>query len=142
MNAAYVLWYRLDDAWALSCWFSAKGGVLSERKLELSLRSVWVEPPTNFTGTWVTYHVNGQTDCQINYDKGKWHGEFVSYYTNGSKAVVRHYDHGVIEGAETGYYRSGRTNYRGFYKAGTQVGAWIRYNEDGTTNSTKDYSKQ
>jgi hypothetical protein len=142
VNAAYILSYRLDDAWLLNCWFSKKGGVLSERKLEQSFRSVWVEPPTNFTGMWVTYHPNGQTNCQIDYDKGKWHGAFISYYTNGSKAVVQHYDHGVIEGAETGYYPSGRSNYRGFYKAGMHVGAWIWYNEDGTTNLIKDYSNR
>jgi len=142
VNAAYILSYRLDDAWQLNCRFSKKDGVLFDRKLELSLRTVWVEPPTNFTGMWVTYRANGQTNCQIDYDKGKWHGAFISYYANGSKAVVQHYDHGVIEGTETGYYPSGRTNYRGFYKAGMRVGAWIRYNEDSTTNSIKDYSKQ
>ena len=71
VNAAYILSYRLDDAWVLTCWFSTKGGILSKRTLSPSLRSVWVEPPTNFTGTWVTYYVNGQTNYQIHYDSGK-----------------------------------------------------------------------
>jgi hypothetical protein len=141
VNATYILSYRLDDAWIFTCWFSTKGGVLSKRTLLPNLRSVWVEPATNFTGVWVTYYSNGQTNYQIHYDSGKYHGEFISYYTNGSKCVVQHYDHHITEGADTGYFSSGRTNYHGVYKAGEQVGIWTWYNEDGSVKSTQDHTK-
>lgn len=49
--------YRLDDAWILVCWFRNQGDVLFERTLSASLRYVWVAPPTNFTGIWITYSV-------------------------------------------------------------------------------------
>jgi hypothetical protein len=131
--------YRLDDAWVLTCGF--RGSVLFERTLSSSLRYVWVAPSTNFTGTWVTYYVNGQRSHEIHYDDGKYHGEFVAYNPDGSKCYVQHYDHNVAEGADTGYYPSGHISYQGLYRAGKQVGTWIWYNEDGSTKSTEDYSK-
>lgn len=133
--------YRLDDAWILTCWFRNKGDVLLERTLSPSLRYVWVAPPTNFAGIWITYFVNGQKSHGIHYDNGKYHGEFIAYSPDGSKCYVQHYDHHVGEGADTGYFASGRTNYHGVYKGGKQVGIWIWYNEDGSVKSTKDYSK-
>jgi hypothetical protein len=133
--------YRLDDAWVLVCWFRNQGDVLFERTLSASLRYVWVAPPTNFTGIWITYFVNGQKSHEIRYDDGKYHGEFIAYSPDGSKCYVQHYDHHVAEGADTGYFASGRTNYYGVYKGGKQVSTWTWYNEDGSVKSTKDYSK-
>ena len=133
--------YRLDDAWMLDCWFRNQGDILIERTLSPSLRNAWVPPPTNFTGIWITYFVNGQKSHQIHYDNGKYHGELIAYIPDGSKCYVQHYNHHVAEGADTGYFASGRTNYHGVYKSDKQVGIWIRYNEDGSVKSTKDYSK-
>lgn len=134
--------YRLDDAWMLVCWFRNQGDILFERTLSPSLRNVWVAPPTNFTGIWITYFVNGQKSHEIHYDAGKYHGEFTSFSPDGSKSVVQHHDHHVVVGEDTGYYPSGRIKYRGLHEAGKQVGTWIWYNEDGSVQSTKDYSKR
>ncbi|MCO5053975.1 MAG: hypothetical protein M9920_16990 [Verrucomicrobiae bacterium] len=125
----------------LTCWFRNKGDILFERTLSPSLRNVWVAPPTNFAGIWITYFVNGQKSHQIHYDDGKYHGEFIAYSPDGSKCYVQHYDHHVAEGADTGYFASGRTNYYGVYKGGKQVGTWTWYNEDGSVKSTQDHSK-
>ena len=133
--------YRLDDAWILICWFRNEGDILFERTLSASLRYVWVAPPTNFSGIWITYFVNGQKSHEIHYGAGKYYGEFIAYNPDGSKCYVQHYDHHVAEGADTGYFASGRTNYHGVYKSGKQVGTWIWYNEDGSVKSTQDYSK-
>lgn len=133
--------YRLDDAWMLVCWFRNQGDILFERTLSPSLHNVWVAPPTNFTGIWITYFVNGQRSHQIHYGGGKYHGEFIAYSPEGSKCYVQHYDHHVAEGADTGYFPSGRTNYHGIYKRDKQVGIWTWYNEDGSVKNTKDYSK-
>jgi hypothetical protein len=140
-GGTHTRYYRLDDAWVLTCWFRNQGDVLFERMLSLDLRYVSVAPPTNFTGTWVTYFVNGQKSHEIHYDNGKRHGEFIAYYPEGSKCYIEHFNHHILEGEDTGYYPSGRINYRGVHKAGKQAGTWIWYNEDGLTNSTKDYSK-
>jgi len=132
--------YRLDDTWILICWFRDGSDVLLDRELNSSLRYVWVDPPANFSGMWVTYYVNGQKSHEIHYDQGKYNGEFIAYNPDGSKCYVQHYNHHVDEGDDTGYFSSGRVKYHGVYKAGIQVGLWVWYNEDGSTNSTKDYS--
>lgn len=140
-GGSYSESYRLDDGWVLLCWFRNQGDVLFERTLSPSLRYVWVAPSTNFTGTWVTYYVNGQKSHEIQHDDGKYHGEFIAYNPDGSKCYVQHFDHHVAEGADTGYYASGRIKYQGVYQTGKQVGTWVWYNEDGSTNSTKEYTK-
>ena len=132
-------YYRLDDAWVLVCWFRNDGNILLERKLESDLRHIWVAPPADFTGTWITYRVNGQKSRQIGYEAGKYHGQFIAYYPDGSKCFVQHYEHGTCEGDDTGYYPSGRINYRGAHKAGKQAGTWVWYSESGATNSVRNY---
>ncbi len=138
--------YRLDDGWLLSCAFLNKDDTLFERTLSPALRAVSAAPPTNFTGVWLSYFVNGQKNSEIHYENGKYHGELIVYWEDGSKCFVQHYDHHVIVGEDTGYYPSGRIRYLGQHKAGkrfgTQVGTWIWYNEDGSVQSTQDHSKQ
>jgi hypothetical protein len=133
--------YRLDDAWMLTCWFRNQGDILFDRTLSPSLRNVWVAPPTNYAGIWITYFVNGQKSHQIHYDGGKYHGEVIAYNPDGSKCYVQHYDHHVIVDEDTGYYSSGRIKYRGQHKAGKQAGTWTWFNEDGSVQSKVDYSK-
>jgi hypothetical protein len=107
--------YRLDDGWILFCSYQMKNGVLADRILVSSVPSIWSAPPTNFTGTWGTYYVNGQKSHEIQYQGGKYQGEYIDYYP------------------------SGRIMYRGVYKAGARYGAWVWYSENGTTNSVKHY---
>jgi hypothetical protein len=140
-GGSYSESYRLDDAWILICRYRNKGDVLLERTLSPSLRHIWVAPPADYTGIWVTYYVNGQKSHEIHYDAGKYQGEFIAYNPDGSKCYVQHFDHQVAEGTDTGYFASGRTSYQGIYKAGKPVGTWTWYNEDGSKKSTKDYSK-
>jgi hypothetical protein len=140
-GGSYNQSYRLDDAWMLNCWFRDEADIVVDRALTPYLRGVWVAPPTNFTGVWTVYFVNGQKSADFHCDAGKYHGECITYTPDGSKCVVQHYDHHVAEGADTGYFASGRTNYHGIYKGGKQVGIWIWYNEDGSVKSTKDYSE-
>ena len=141
-RGSYSLSYRLDDTWILICHFRYTDDVLLDRTLSMSPLCVWVEPPTNFTGVWITYYVHGQKSREVHYDDGKYQGEYIEYNPDGSKSVVQHFKHHVAEGTDTGYYTSGRLKFRGDYSAGVPVGTWIWYNEDGTTNSTKELPKQ
>jgi len=57
--------YRLDDAWLLRFGYHNgknrfQDGTLIHAELIESPRHVWVAPPTNFSGVWITYFVNGQ----------------------------------------------------------------------------------
>lgn len=141
-DGSYRLSYRLDDTWILICHFRYTDDALLDRTLSASPLYVWVEPPTNFTGVWITYYVNGQKSHEVHYDNGKYQGEFIFYSPDGSKSTVQQFNHHLAEGANTEYYPSGRLRFRGVCKAGAPIGTWIYYNEDGTTNSATTFSKQ
>jgi len=134
--------YRLDDLWLLQCSYRDGGDYpLLRRGLVEQMRSVWLLPPTNFTGIWTTYWINGQRQMEVHCTNGRNHGEFIGFYSDGKRAYVQHFKYGRIDGEDIGYFRSGRTNYLGLYRDEKQVGVWVHFNEDGSTNSVRDYSK-
>ena len=129
--------YRLDDLWILRCWFRNDGDVLFEVSLAERMRELWVAPPEGFSGTWVTYFVNGRKAHQIEYREGKYHGTYVAFHASGGKSYVQHYVNHVAHGEDTGYFPSGKVSYRGRYQDGKQVGEWTWFNEDGSVRSTQ-----
>lgn len=122
--------YRLDDAWILVCWYQNQGDILIDRKLDPSIRPVWVAPPNDFTGTWITYFINGQKNHEINYKDGHCFGESIAYHANGARSLVMHYDGQSAHGEDTGYYPSGKVYYRGQYQNGKPIGTCTWYAED------------
>ena len=132
---------RLDDLWMLEWSYRSTDGIIEGCRIHEEMRDLWIVPPSNFTGIWTTYFVNGQKSHEIHYKDGSYSGEFVAFYPNGSKCCVQHYNHHIAEGDDTGFFPSGRIMYQGQYRTNVHVGAWIRYNEDGSTNSIKNYSK-
>jgi hypothetical protein len=134
--------YRLDDMWNLECYYREGGSYpLLGKALIEQVRSVWVPPPTNFSGIWTTYWINGQRENEIHCTNGRYQGTFTGFYSDGKKGFVQHFENGRTEGEDTGYFPSGHLMYRGVYRNGNQSGAWVWYNDDGTTNSVRDYSK-
>lgn len=133
--------YRLDDRWLLECSYTlnTSSNVFTHCALIEQMRSIWVEPPTNFTGVWRTYWANGQKSGEGYYKDGKPDGDGIGFYSDGAKVLVHHWVNGVSEGEEIGFYRSGRIKYKGQYKIGKQVGHWFWYKEDGSIESEKDY---
>ncbi len=103
------------------------------------MKYVWVEPPEDFTGTWVTYFINGEKARQVDYVNGNRFGTLISYYSCGAKAYVQHYNADGCDGEDTGYFPSGRISYRAHYKAGNPVGTWIWYDEDGNIKTTREH---
>lgn len=132
--------YRLDDEWILICWFRNDGDVLFDRRLEHSIRDLWIAPAKGFSGIWVTYFVNGHKSHQISYRDGQYFGEYVAYHPDGSKACVQHYTSEGADGDDTGYFPSGNVAYRGQHRAGKPVGTWIWYDKDGNVTSTREHS--
>jgi hypothetical protein len=135
--------YRLDELWLLECTyhFGISNLVFAGCALRQQLRFISVEPPTNFTGIWTVYYINGQKSGQGNFKEGRPEGESIRFYPDGSKALVNHSTNGVLNGEETGFFPSGRVKYRGLYEAGSQVGKWIWYNEDGSVKSKKELKR-
>ena len=130
--------YILDDGWMLTCWYSNKNNALLDRHLQRATRSVWVEPPKDFTGKWITYFINGYKNHEINYQAGRYFGEFMSFSDNGAKSVVQHYAEAGIFGEEIGYFPSGQLRYKGRYEDGKQMGKWVWYDEAGNLASTRE----
>jgi beta-lactamase regulating signal transducer with metallopeptidase domain len=131
--------YRLDDTWMARIWFTEDFQKLNTIELLEQLNGPWVDPPTDFTGTWVTYYVNGEKAQEIEYRNGKYHGRHRSYHSNGKLLVQQHYTDHVANGEDTGYYASGKLMYRGLYEDDKQVGTWIHYHEDGSERSRTEH---
>lgn len=131
--------YRLDHTWQIRCWFHNEGNILREVELMERLRYVWVDPPPEFTGEWITYFVNGQPSHIIEYQSGRYHGTFTANYSTGSKSYVQHYGPDGADGEDTGYYPNGKVSYRGNYAKGKPIGVWTWYDEDGKVTNTRTH---
>ena len=62
--------YRLDDLWLLRCTYGRSSELFASELTE-HMRSVWIEPPADFTGTWTTYYVNGWPSHESQYLNGR-----------------------------------------------------------------------
>ena len=141
---SYAESYRLDDLWLLRCHYqrSNTGDTLLEHNLIEQVRHVWIAPPSNFTGVWTTYFVNGKRSHEIHYMNGSYSGVVTAFRANGSVANVQNYGPAGVDGEAIGYYPSGAVMYRGQHRNGSQIGTWIHYNEDGSIRATTEHSKQ
>ena len=88
--------YRLDEAWLLKCSYRYQGQyrnneVLYDRNLQFSPIYFPVKAPTNFTGVWVEYYINGQKYLETNMKNGLRHGDLTCYKFDGSKVYVEHH---------------------------------------------------
>ncbi len=128
--------YRLDHSWQLWCWYEDSGKVL---KLELQphIQEIWIAPPADFSGKWVTYFVNGQPSHVIEYRAGKYFGKFTANHSTGARSYVQYYGEDGIDGDDIGYFSSGKVSYRAQYSKGKAVGVWTWYNEQGEVINTK-----
>lgn len=131
--------YRLDHTWIANLWFTNDLQKLYKIELVEQLDRPWVNPPADFTGTWLTYYVNGAKAFEIDYRDGKYQGRHRSYHANGQLLVQQHYLAHVAHGEDAGYYPSGKRMYRGLYEDGQQVGSWIHYHEDGREQSRTEH---
>jgi hypothetical protein len=136
--------YRLDDYWVVAIYLVD----FEHRKLHdeapalvRQVCAVWVDPPDNYTGDWVTWHVNGQKAHDIQYRNGKYDGTFTACYDDdGSRCYQQHYTAGVCHGTDTGWHRNGKRAYEGQYEHGKQTGIWRWWNENGQVVSVVEYA--
>jgi len=131
--------FQLDDLWELE--LSSERDIVVGCKLREQMRDIWILPPTNFSGVWTTYWVNGQRSAEVHVKDGKYFGDFTGFSPSGFKSYVQHFDNNLLVGEEIGYFSSGKISYRGQHETNTYIGTWIWYNEDGSTNYVRDYSK-
>jgi len=131
----------LDDYWAVTLQLSDFGHerLLGPPSLVRSVRRVWVQPPTDYTGTWVTWHVNGQKASENQYANGRYDGTCVGFYNDGSRYIVQHFMDHVCDGPETGHCRSGKKLRDGRYQRGKRVGTWPWWSENGQVTSVQEH---
>lgn len=129
--------YQLDDYWRASFPLKDfdKKRLIERPKLERFVRQVWIKPDDNFSGLWVTWHVNGEKANEIQYRDGKRDGTSTAFYADGGKAFEQHYTEDICNGSDTGWSTSGKKAYAGQYKNGKQDGIWRHWHENGQLQS-------
>ena len=60
---------RLDDSWVLLC--TMNDSQLTEYKIVEEPKEIQVEPPSNYSGFWRTYRINGKLACLYDYQNGR-----------------------------------------------------------------------
>jgi hypothetical protein len=144
--------YRLDEAWILRCNYQYQDSqgpyprgdeILLSRILQFGPTYVSVRAPTNFTGIWNEYYINGQKCFEINMKLGRACGNSTCFSFDGRKVCVKHHDPNSQEVEVTEYYLSGSVSRRGKRDGtGRPIGVWTSYNEqDGSIISTHNWSK-
>ena len=129
--------WRLDHYWTVTIYYRNPDTVIKYPKLQNKAMRIWVKPPVNFTGTWVTWYVNGQKSHEIGYKNGKYHGTFIAFYDNGRNSYQQHYRNGVCSGSDSGWYPDGSKMYHGNYADGKQTGTWTHWNPDGSVKTAE-----
>jgi antitoxin component YwqK of YwqJK toxin-antitoxin module len=138
---SHVVNYRLDYHWTVTVSYRNPDKVIEQPKLYRQAFKVFVAPPKDFTGAWITWHVNGQKGHEIQYKNGKYDGAFTAYHDNGAKNFEQHYSNHVAHGADTGWHRNGKTSYTGQYLNDKQDGKWAHWYANGQKKCETNYDK-
>jgi hypothetical protein len=131
--------YRLDDYNITEITFDIQTQkILFIGKVENRPRSVWVDPPKDFSGHWKTFFVDGKLERDYEYA----HGVYVTtsdYYDNGQLAMTRHYVAGKLEGPEVAFHPNGKKAYEGAYKHDKSEGHWLYWFPSGKVETDQTY---
>lgn len=132
--------YRLDNSMVLQLhYLSNEPHRVFYDTIMYAPKRMEVEAPPHFSGTWITYFVNGQRSHAIEYTDGMYSGNFIAYHDNGLVSYRQHYTASVANGSDSGFYYSGRLLYAGNYRNGKQEGEWVHYFESGKVKSRRTY---
>lgn len=134
--------YRLDREWTLVCWYDNATEAVYSVTLSQQMNRVWVEPEKDFTGTWITYYVNGQKSHEIEYKEGKYFGKFTAYHPNGAVSCIQHYNESGCDGKDTGYFPTGELRYQAEYRKGKPAGLWKWFDKEGNVENTRQHQDE
>jgi RNA polymerase sigma factor (sigma-70 family) len=137
---SHIVSYRLDYHWVVTIYYRNPDKVIERPTLNKRALRVHVEPPRNFTGTWITWHVNGQKGYEIQYANGQYDGVFTSFHDNGKKSYEQHYVNHTAHGADTGWLPDGKLSYTAQYRNGQQDGTWTHWYANGNKQSETNYA--
>jgi hypothetical protein len=137
---SHVVIYRLDYHWMVRIAYRNADKVIAPPELLKGALQVYVAPPKGFTGTWVTWHVNGQKAHEFQYKDGHYDGAVTSFHDNGRKSTVQHYANRNAHGPGAGWKADGTLSYTIQYRDGKQNGRWTHWHANGNKHSEADYA--
>jgi hypothetical protein len=136
---SHIVTYRLDYHWVVRISYRNTDKVIGGPVLMKRALRIFVEPPKNFTGTWIAWHVNGQKGYEIPYKDGHYDGVFTTFHDNGSKHTVQHYANRNAHGPGAGWNPDGTLSYTLQYREGKQDGTWTHWYANGKKHSETNY---
>ncbi len=137
-DSHYVV-YRLDYHWLVRIIYRNPDKVIERPVLQKCALGVGSEMAKNFTGTWTTWHVNGEKGYEIQHKNGKYNGVFTRFHDNGAKSFEQHYVDDVSHGTDTGWRLNGELSYTGQYRNGKQDGKWTHWYSNGNRQCETNY---
>jgi hypothetical protein len=149
VSNSHVDCYRLDDHWIVLVTYhnglrpddESTAKLMTVPELKKSARDVRLAPPKDFSGTWTTWHVNGQKARAAEYQNGKLDGTDISYHDNGAKSEEQHYADGVQEGTYNGWYSDGKPHFTTQHRGGKQDGPCTWWYENGNKQWETNYDQ-
>ncbi len=136
----HIVMYRLDYHWIVRIHYRNPDKVIKRPVLIKRALRVHAAPPKDFTGTWTTWHVNGQKGYKIQYKDGRYDGTYTSYHDNGRKSTEQQYANHVAHGAGAGWEPDGEPAYTLQYRDGKQDGIWTHWHANGNKRSEETYA--
>jgi hypothetical protein len=108
-----VVHYRLDEGGTLRCSYKYQGQyrgkeILYDRNIYLSPIYISVKAPTNFTGVWIEYYVNGRKCLETNMKDGRACGDLKCFSPEGRRVYIERHDPSSPE-VQTTYYNNDRS---------------------------------
>jgi len=83
------------------------------------------------TGTWISYHENGNVARKGEYIDGMFHGKWESWSETGQKLYEVNYVNDSLSGKYITWYKSGKLKEKGEYSANIRTGVWTCFEESG-----------
>ncbi len=136
---SHVVWYRLDYHWMVRISYRNTDKVIERPVLIKSALRVHPAPPKDFTGTWTTWHVNGQKSHEVQYKNGRHDGAYTSYHDSGTKSEEQLYANGIAHGVYTGWNPNGTVTSTAQYVNGKRDGKWTHWHANGNKHSETNY---
>jgi antitoxin component YwqK of YwqJK toxin-antitoxin module len=135
--------YQLDDYWVLGCEFNNNDYqklILEKWKVMPRWRDVFILPPTNFSGVWITYYANGQKANEEHYKDGMRSGELVGFESDGSIRATEYFEDGKRHGLWTQYFPSlHQIQMQRQFSNNLQIADEIWYYTNGSVSAIKHY---
>jgi len=120
---------------------AACGSSDTEVQNKTEVESVPVKQETIADGEFISNYDDGSVKLTGTIVNGQRSGTWTSYHRNGNKASENEYSNGLLNGKTVSYYEDGIIRYIGYYTNDEKAGVWQFFNSDGTEAQTENYSE-